>query len=294
MLVSVIIVNYNTGNLVEDCIASVGGSLPGGEAEVIVVDNGSTDKSVIALKRSHPEATIISNPDNRGFARANNQGYEISKGRYILLLNPDTIARNGAVGKLVRFLAEHPDVAIIGPRLLNENLTLQLPCRRSFPNLWNSMAYFSGLSRMFPKSKVFGGYHLTYLDATVNHEVDAVSGACMLIRRDVVEQIGGLLDEAYFMHFEDLDLCFRAKKRGYKVVYVHDAEVIHLKGRSSKFRRAGVSSDFFDSAQVYFRRNYRDRSRWGYYLMQGSVVCMSWVVRCLHGGRKKIARSLHG
>jgi GT2 family glycosyltransferase len=273
MTLSIIIVSYNTAELLLNCIGSVYAHAGSLDYEILVVDNNSSDGSAALVKGRFPDVKLIHNDQNVGFARANNQGYMVSKGKYVLLLNPDTIVREGALARLARFLDEHQAVVVVGPRLLNIDGTLQVQCRRGFPRLLNSIAYGSGLSRVFPKNRVLGSYLMTYMDARERHEVDAVSGACMLVRRSVVEGIGGLLDEAFFMHFEDIDLCFRCKEQGHEIWYVHDSEVIHLKGQSSKFRNRGVKRDFFDSALVYFKKNYRKENWLGYYILSLGIRC---------------------
>ena len=226
------------------------------------------------LKSEYSHVKLIANNYNAGFAKANNQGLELCSGDYILLLNSDTIVLENAISTLVEFMDCHNDTAVCGPKLLNSDMTLQLPCRRGFPRVINSIAHFSGVGRVFPKSRVFGSYLMTYMDSGINHEVDAVSGACLMVRWKVLEQIGGLLDEAFFMHFEDIDLCYRAKKSGYKVYYVHDSEVIHLKGQSSKHRSSGVTRNFFDSAIIYFKKNYKSENPVAYLLMVGLIKIM--------------------
>jgi GT2 family glycosyltransferase len=274
MLLSIIIVNYNTKGLLEDCITSIRKSIKEIKHEIIVVDNASKDGSVEMLKEKYPEVKIIDNTYNAGFAKANNQGYSVSTGKYILLLNSDTVVLNQALDRLIAFIEKHDEAAIVGPKLLNSDMTLQLPCRRGFPRLMNSMAYFTGLSKLFPKSRVLGSYLMTYIDSEKDHEVDAVSGACLLIRRSCIEEIGGLLDEDFFMHFEDIDLCYRTKSKGYKVFYCHEAEVIHLKGQSSKLRSEGVVRNFYDSAFLYFRKNYKAENAIAYFILMFIIIVM--------------------
>ncbi|MDF2881130.1 MAG: putative glycosyltransferase [Clostridiaceae bacterium] len=277
MKISIIIVSYNTKQLLADCINSIEKNLYNFSYEIVVVDNNSADGSADMLKAEYSHVKLIANNYNAGFAKANNQGLELCSGDYILLLNSDTIVLKDAISTLVGFMDSHSHTAICGPKLLNSDMTLQLPCRRGFPRLINSVSYFSGISRIFPKSRIFGSYLMTYMDSGINHEVDAVSGACLLIRRKVLSQIGGLLDEAFFMHFEDIDLCYRAKKSGYKVYYIHNSEVIHLKGQSSILRSSGVSRNFFDSALLYFKKNYRKENLAAYLLMTGLIRIMKKV-----------------
>jgi GT2 family glycosyltransferase len=277
MKLSIIIVSYNTRQLLENCINSIQRNILDLHYEIIVIDNDSSDGSTDMLLNEHPQVKLIKNNYNAGFAKANNQGFGHSSGEYILLLNSDTIVQYGAVNKLVNFMDNCSEAAICGPKLLNSDLTLQQPCRRGFPGCINSVAHFSGLERLFPKSRLFGSYHMTYMDSGKSHEVDAVSGACLMIRREVIPQIGGLLDEAFFMHFEDIDLCYRVKKKGLMVWYVHDSEIIHLKGQSSKLRSAGVTKNFFDSALVYFRKNYRSENLPGYVFMAVIIKLMRFI-----------------
>lgn len=277
MKLSIIIVSYNTKELLADCINSIESSLQKLEYEIIVVDNCSADSSVDLLKSQFQKVKLIENNYNAGFAKANNQGLLMCSGDYILLLNSDTLVLGEALNTLVEFMDMHMETAICGPQLLNRDMTLQLPCRRGFPRLINSISHFSGLSRVFPKSRLLGSYLMTYMDSSIDHEVDAVSGACLLVRRDVLSTIGGLLDEAFFMHFEDIDLCFRAKKSGYKVYYVHNAEVVHLKGQSSKLRSEGVTRNFFDSALIYFEKNYKDENPAAYIMIKLMVIVMKLV-----------------
>lgn len=274
MKLSIIIVSYNTKQLLADCIKSIEKNLYNFSYEIVVVDNNSADGSTDMVKFEYSHVKLIANNYNAGFAKANNQGLELCSGDYILLLNSDTIVLKNAISTLIDFMDSHIDTAICGPKLLNSDMTLQLPCRRGFPRLINSVSYFSGISRVFPKSRVFGSYLMTYMDSGINHEVDAVSGACLLVKRKILSEIGGLLDEAFFMHFEDIDLCYRAKQSGYKVYYVHNAEIIHLKGQSSKHRSSGVIKNFFDSALLYFKKNYKKENPAAYLLITGLIGMM--------------------
>lgn len=283
MKLSIIIVSYNTKQLLADCINSIEKYFGSLTYEIIVVDNASKDGSTALLKSEYPQVKLIENGYNAGFAKANNQGLELCSGEYLLLLNSDTIVKENAISALVGFMDSHGDTAICGPKLLNSDLTLQLPCRRGFPRLINSVAYFSGISRLFPENKVLGSYLMTYMDSGLTHEVDAVSGACLLVRRNTLGRIGGLLDEAFFMHFEDIDLCFRAKKAGYKVYYVHNSEVVHLKGQSSKLRSSGVTKDFFDSALLYSRKNYKSENTVAFLLMAVLIKTMKIITLAANG-----------
>jgi len=239
MILSVIIVSYNTVELLRNCLRSIKNASGIIEYEVIVVDNNSTDGSVQMVNNEFPEVIIIVNPRNVGFGVANNQGVHIARGDFILLLNSDTIVYPGAFQSMVDYLKNHPDVKIVGPCLLNPDMSVQMQCKRGFPRFLNSLGHFSGLAYLFPTLRPLNGY-LSPLPNDVTHEVDAVSGACLMITRNVIDQAGGLFDEQYFMHFEDIDLCFRIKKLGYKIYYIHSAKVVHLKGQSSRIKSQEV------------------------------------------------------
>ncbi len=290
MKLSIIIVNYNTLDLLRDCIESIKNSISQIDYEIIVVDNNSIDGSVELLKSEYSEVKIIENNYNAGFSRANNQGYAISQGEYVLLMNSDTVAREDSLNRLVDFLDKHQEAALVGPRLLNTDLTLQPPCRRGFPRFINSLAYFCGLGKVFSGNRILGSYTMSYKNDKETHEVDAVSGACLMIRRSIVEQLGKLLDEDFFMHFEDIDLCFRVKKLGQKVYYKHDAEVVHLKGQSSKLRRKYVIGEFYKSAKLYFKKNYKAENPIAYYFLVFSIVFIHFsaitIHKVKHFGRK--------
>jgi len=263
MDLSVIIVSFNTVGLLRDCIRGVKDKAGNLDLEIIVVDNCSKDGSVEMVRAEFPDVVLIANEKNTGFGAANNQGLNVAKGKYILLLNSDTIVHEGALNKLVDYLDKNADVKIVGPKLLNPDLTVQMQCKRGFPGFFNSVGHFSGLARIFPQNPYLGGY-FSPMPNDITHEVDAVSGACMMINRDIIARAGGLFDEQFFMHFEDIDLCFRVKKLGFKVVYVHDSEVVHLKGQSSRIRALGVKKDFLESATMYFRKNYKTEFPIGY------------------------------
>ncbi|PJC57545.1 MAG: glycosyl transferase, partial [Ignavibacteria bacterium CG_4_9_14_0_2_um_filter_37_13] len=232
MDLSIIIVNYNVKEFLQNLLTSLSKAVANLSSEIIVVDNGSDDGSVELLRNKFPQVTLISNEENLGFSKANNLGLRIAKGKNLLLLNPDTIVQEDTFEKLIKFFEEHQDAGMIGCKILNPDGTLQLACRRSFPGPWTSFCKVSGLSTMFPKSKIFARYNLTFLDEDQSYEVDAISGSFMMVRREVFENIGGL-DEQFFMYGEDLDWCYRVQKTGWKVYYVHETTIIHYKGEST-------------------------------------------------------------
>jgi len=257
-MLSIVIVNYNAGELLEYCINSIYKETISISFKVFVVDNNSHDSSVSIIKQRFPWVRLIENRQNLGFAKANNQAIRKCTSNYILLLNPDTLILDNAIEKMVRFMDEHPEVGISGCKIMNEDGTLQRACRRSIPT--PSVAFFrlTGLSKLFPHSKTMAKYNLTYLDPNKTHEVDAVSGAFLLIRRKVIDDIG-LLDERYFMYGEDLDWCLRAKNAGWKVVYCPDAEIIHLKGQCGKRNTMKAGFEFYRSMYLFHKKHFADK-----------------------------------
>src|SRR3990172_4972493 len=231
MDLSVIIVNYNVRDFLENALASAREAMKGIDGEVIVVDNASDDGSVEMVGRKFPGVRMVANDRNIGFAAANNIALRLSRGRYMLLLNPDTIVKEDTFQIIIRFLDTHPDAGLAGCRILNPDGTLQLACRRSFPTPWVAFTKISGLSALYPESRIFGKYNLGYLDPDRTYEVDAISGSFMAVRREAYEKAGGL-DEEYFMYGEDLDWCYRIKQAGWKVYYVSGTRIIHYKGES--------------------------------------------------------------
>jgi len=252
---SIIIVNYNAGNLLKECIESVKNSALNISYEIIVIDNNSSDNSIDLIRNRFENLKIIMNKMNVGFARASNQGINGSKGRYILLLNPDTVILPDCLKKMVEFMDAHPKAGVAGCKVLNPNGTLQLACRRSFPAPSVSFYRLTGLSRLFPKSKTFARYNLTYQNPDVVQEVDAVSGSFMMIIRKALDEVG-MLDEQFFMYGEELDLCFRMKEKGWKVYYVPDARIIHYKGKSSQQRKRKAVIDFHKAMYIFHKKHY--------------------------------------
>jgi GT2 family glycosyltransferase len=234
------------------------------------------EEEAFYIVREFPQARLLRNLSNVGFAKANNQGLAFCEGRYVMLLNPDTIVLTDALELLVSYMDAHPEADIAGPRLLNEDFSFQPQCRRGFPRLINSMAYYTGLNQIFPGNRTLNSYLLSYLPEDEILQVDAVSGSAMMVRRERVDAVGGLLDEAYFIHFEDIDLCYRVKKKSGQVWYVPTAEIVHLKGKSSLTREKGVRRDFLESAATYFNKNYRPENPIGCLILIVGLKLIQW------------------
>lgn len=257
MDLSVIIVNYNVKEFLRGALKSVFRSLEVGglSGEVIVVDNNSTDESVAMLRAEFPEVILFDSPTNLGFGKANNLALRHAKGDYLLLLNPDTIVGEDTLRKMVDFMRAHPETGMSGCKLLNADGSFQLSCRRGFPTPWASFTKLFGFSTFFPKSKLFSQYHLTYLPVDETYEVDALSGAFMLLSREAYERTGGF-DEAYFMYGEDLDLCYRVKESGLSVYYVPVTATIHFKGESTKRSALNEVKVFYEAMHIFIKKNY--------------------------------------
>lgn len=252
---SIIIVNYNVKAFLQNCLLSIQKATENISTEIIVIDNASDDGSVEIIKKNFPHINLIESKENLGFSKANNLGLKIAKGKYICLINPDTIVEENTFVEMIRFMESNPEVGLAGCKILNPDGTFQLACRRSFPTPWVAFTKIVGLSKLFPKSKLFARYNLTYLDENISYEVDAISGSFMFLRKDVYDKIGGL-DETFFMYGEDLDYCFRVKKAGYKVYYVHSTKIIHFKGESTKRSNIDELKHFYDAMRLFVRKHF--------------------------------------
>ncbi|HEX2963133.1 MAG TPA: glycosyltransferase [Ignavibacteriales bacterium] len=252
---SVIIVNFNVKEFLQNLLGSIQKSTGNISTEVIVIDNASDDGSVEILREKFPWVKLIASEKNLGFGRANNLGLEISQGKYILLINPDTIVQEDTFQKLISFFEKTPDAGLAGCKVLNSDGTLQLACRRGFPGPWTSFTKVTGLSKLFPKSRLFARYNMTYLDENETYEVDAISGAFMMLKREVYEKVGGF-DCQFFMYGEDLDLCYRIQKAGYKVYYVHDTQIIHYKGESTKRSSLDETRVFYEAMHLFVKKHF--------------------------------------
>lgn len=260
--IAVVIVNFNTSQLLQACLQSLAHASQQYALDVWVVDNGSSDDSVAMVRREFPAYHIIESAHNGGFAYANNLALRQiiaapQAPAYTMILNPDTVVEAGAFDLLAGYMVAHADVGAVGPRLLLPDGSLDLACRRSFPTPEVSLWRMTGLSRLFPKSPRFGRYNMTYVDPLQTIEVDALVGACMMMPTHVVREVG-LLDEAYFMYGEDLDWCYRFKQYGWRIVYVAEAVVHHVKRASSRQRPVQTIRHFYDAMRIFFRRYYAD------------------------------------
>ncbi|MBI4810097.1 MAG: glycosyltransferase family 2 protein, partial [Ignavibacteriales bacterium] len=255
MRLSIIIVNYNVRPFLENSLLSVRRAMKGIDGEVFVVDNASDDGSVEMVLQKFSDVKLIVNEKNVGFAVANNLAIKEARGEYLLLLNPDTILQEDTLHIMIEFLDRNRDAGLIGCKILNPDGTLQLACRRSFPTPWVAFTKIVGLSNLFSRNPLFGKYNLAYLDPDKTYEVDAVSGSFMFVRRQVIDSVG-VLDEQFFMYGEDLDWCYRIKKAGWKIYYVHGTQVIHYKGESVRRSDIDEVKLFYEAMRVFVRKHF--------------------------------------
>jgi len=274
---SVVIVNWNMKDYLLRCLGSVFRTARRDSREVIVVDNGSQDGSVKEVKESFPNIRLIANEENRGFAKATNQGIKHSSERYLLLLNPDTEVKEDSIERLVAFMDTHPDTGITGVQLLNGDGSKQNSIA-NFPSLATELLNKSLLRWVFPKK--FPGKESVYPGPI---EVDSVIGACMLTRREAIEQVG-ILDEDYFLFFEETDWCYRMKKAGWKVFHVPQSEVVHFQGKGVETRKREAKVEYYRSRYHFFRKNL-GKLQW-FFLLIGlmaklKIEILSMFIGCL-------------
>jgi GT2 family glycosyltransferase len=267
---SIVIVNYNAGDILIKCLNSLEYLVqqnPSLETEVFVVDNNSSDGTIEKIRKDMSWVKLFVNQENLGFSKANNIAIKQSKGEYILLLNPDTIVPKDTIEIMIKLMDDNSAIGVSTCRVELANGGLDPACHRGFPAPWSSFTYFSGLEQLFPKSRFFGSYHLTYLPLDQPHEIDTPSGCFYLVRRKAIEQVG-LLDENYFLYSEDVDWSYRIKKAGWKIFYYPQVKIIHYKGMSSgiksgtskisnakKDTRSLAVNAFYDAMCLFYRKH---------------------------------------
>ncbi|MFN5417589.1 MAG: glycosyltransferase [Flavobacteriia bacterium] len=253
--ISVIIVNYNVEYFLEQCLNSCFKALRNVSGEIFVVDNNSIDGSNEMVKSKFPTVHLIENKKNVGFSKANNQAIEISKGKYVLLLNPDTVVEEDSFEKVLQFMDENPNAGGLGVRMLDGKGRFLPESKRGLPT--PSVAFFKifGLSSLFSKSKIFGKYHLGYLSEFKTNEVDILSGAFMLLRKETLDKVG-LLDETFFMYGEDIDLSYRIILGGYKNYYFPETRIIHYKGESTKKSSVNYVFVFYRAMVIFAQKHF--------------------------------------
>jgi GT2 family glycosyltransferase len=242
-------------HFLEQCLCSVKKAVTGLDAEIIVIDNNSTDNSIAYLQPRFDWVRFVLNEENLGFAKACNQGIKLSKGKYILFLNPDTIVPENCFTQCIGFLNAHPDAGALGIKMLDGSGKFLKESKRSFPSPLTSMYKLFGLTRLFPRSKTFAKYHLGNLDENENHKVDVLAGAFMMIKKEVLDKVGGF-EETFFMYGEDIDLSYRIQKAGYTNYYFSGSSIIHFKGESTRKGSLNYVRLFYNAMSVFVQKHY--------------------------------------
>lgn len=255
MKLSVIIVNYNVKHFLEQCLHSVYKAAKGIDTEIFVVDNNSVDGSAQLIREKFPDLHFIENKENVGFSRANNQAIRIATGEYILLLNPDTVVEEDTFLKVIGFMDKHPEAGGLGVKMIDGKGTFLPESKRGLPTPWVAFYKMFGLSKLFPKSRKFGKYHLSYLSENQIHDVEILAGAFMLLRKETLDKVG-LLDEAFFMYGEDIDLSYRIILGGYKNYYFPETTIIHYKGESTKKGSLNYVKVFYNAMIIFARKHF--------------------------------------
>lgn len=273
--ISVIIVNLNTRELLDSCLASVERERSGISLEVIVVDNGSDDGSAEMVEERYPATVLVRNTRNEGFARPNNEGLRRAQGRYLLLLNSDTVVRSGAFRVLVGFLDTHPEAGACGPKLVYPDGRLQFSVK-GFPTLWTHFCDMTYLDRIFPSSRVFGRGEMRYFDYERAGTADHLMAAAFLVRRETYDTVGPL-DERFAIYYNDMDWCYRMIQRGWSIWYVPDAVVEHHLGKTvgAVNRRFTFFSMLYNNVMFFYQKHY---GRWSIVLYRLLLAC-GFVVR---------------
>ncbi len=251
--VSVIIVSWNTRDILRDCLGSLYAQTREVRFDVIVIDNASADGTPAMVKRDFPAVHLIENEDNRGFAAGNNQGMRLATGRYVLLLNSDTIVLDGAIDKAVAFADQHPQAAVVGCRVLNRDRTLQPTCFM-YPSVLNMLLFATCLNKLFPGSRFFGRERMTWWKRDDVREVDVVTGCFMLARRDAIDQVG-LMDESFFMYGEETDWCYRFQDAGWTILFTPMAQIVHLGGASSARMKGPMRLQLRASTLLFIKKH---------------------------------------
>lgn len=271
---SIVIVSFNTKDFLIKCISSIEETGKDLAYEIIVVDNASSDGSVELVKEKFKDVILIVNKENLGFSKANNIGIKKTTGRLVLFLNADTIVYPLTLKIMIDFMDKNKDAGAATCKLQLPNGKIDDASHRGFPTPWNSFCHFSGLSKVFPKTKTFGGYNLSYLDFSITHEIDALAGAFMMVRKEAGEKVNWW-DEDYFFYGEDLDFCFMLKQNGWKIYYVPEVSILHYKGVSggikkiskevttaNKETRKKAQKERFKAMRIFYKKHYEKKYPW--------------------------------
>ena len=271
MKLSIVILNYNTVDHLKACLQSIKQSKDKIKKETIVVDNDSIDQSIFMVKKNFPQVKLIKNKTNLGYSAGNNLGLKKAKGDLILLLNSDTKILPTTLTTMTSFMDQNPGVGVSTCKVILESGELDPASHRGFPSPWNSFTYFTGLEKLFPRTKLFGGYHQGWKDMSKPHEIDSPAGAFYLTRKKVLNKVG-LLDERFFIYAEDLDLSMRIKQAGWKIMFVPSTKIIHLKKSSGRRKKTDgnldsqaqsirhqTSQHFFETMKIFYSKHYQNQ-----------------------------------
>jgi len=284
--VSVVIVNHNTRELLRSCLESLVNRGGVTELEVIVVDNGSTDGSVGMVREVFPSVTVMVNPTNEGFAAPNNQGMGLARGRYIFLLNTDTVLERDALRVLVRSLEQAPAVGACGPMLVHPDGSVQRSVK-GFPSLMTHCADMLFLDRLFPRSRLFGRGEMAAFDYSRKAEVDHLMAAAFLVRQEVLSSVG-LFDERFSIYYNDMDWCFRMRQQGWKILYVPEARIMHYGGATTAIINRGFAyfRELHENVKFYYGKHFGSRAVVGYRVL----LTVGFVLRTLGWGLVRMLR----
>lgn len=274
---SIITVAFNSQSEMPPWVESIEKTVKKYSLEIIISDNSpdrETEKVVKKLQEKHSNIIYIYNDANLGFSKGNNVGVKRSHGEYVLFLNPDMVVKEGTIDGMVSFLKENEDAGSATPAVFLPNGKLDDSCHRGFPTPWNSFTYFSGLSKAFPKLKLFAGYNMTYLDLSKTHEIDSLAGSFLLVSRELGNKLNWW-DEDYFFYGEDIDFCYRIKKIGLKIYFVSEYKALHYKGLSSGIKDASkertqatldtkiwATNQRFKAMEIFYNKHYKKKYPW--------------------------------
>jgi len=290
MTLSVIIVSYNVRSLLEQCLLSVKKASEDIGAEVFVVDNASADNTIEFLQPHFPWVRFIANERNEGFAKANNLALGKCTGEFILFLNPDTVVPADCFGKCISFLHNHPDAGALGVRMLDPQGHFLKESKRGLPTPMASFWKLTGISSLFPRSRTFAAYNAGHIDEYTTSKVDVLSGAFMMVRKDVLEKTGGF-DERFFMYAEDIDLSYRILKAGYSNHYFAETQITHVKGASTK-KDIRYVKQFYKAMSQFVRKHYGSGPY--VYLLEAGIFVRGFAAALARvASRKKKSADLH-
>lgn len=260
MDLSIVIVSYNTVNLLRDCLNSIYKTTKNIKYDVWVVDNQSKDGSPDMVEKEFPQVKLIRNSINGGFSQANNLAIkECKDSRYVLILNPDTIVLDNTLELCVKKMDIDKQIGALGCKVVLANGNLDKACKRGFPSPWNSLCYFLKLDKVFRDNKKFGGYNATYIHEDQESEIECLVGAFMMVSQEAIEK-AGMLDDTFFMYGEDIDWCYRIIEAGFKNYYYPKAKIMHYKGESSKKQSTKMIGVFHQSMIIFYNKHYKHKN----------------------------------